>query len=569
MTTLTSSFGRVALLTCALLGCEGTIAGKRAEGPVTPVDDVTMPPGDPTMPRVEGRLALQPIRRLSIVQYENTLRALFPGQLGVDLVSRARYPGAWTRTGLEAGFSSDSDTNTVGTSDAANLEDNAEALADFLLTNARAAIPALMPCSLPAAFTDAQVDACIDRFITEFGRRAFRRPVRAPEQTSIRRAYDTVRLTQNASEAWATVMQYFLQAPALLYRAEAGAGTTGVVELTPLELATRLAFLTTDAPPDAELLALAEAGTLTDPAVLDAQTTRLLARPEATAVVSRFVREWLRIDLLDAVPDNDPVLPAALRDDYRAQADHLVRRNLTASSGSLRELFRVGSFPLGTQSDDVYGQPNRGSAAFPDVAVPERTGILSSGPFLSAHSPAGHVVPILRGAFLRKQVLCLPLPPLPGNVDLTTPLDAARSAPTARQRLAPTMTLSSCSGCHVSLNPLGYALENYDATGRHRTMENGATIDPSGTLEIDDTTRWSFSGPREFFETVASSQALTSCAAKQWFHFAHGRQSAPEEQPFVDELGATTSSSGGTVQQLVSGIVRSPRFTRFLREAAP
>ena len=95
-------------------------------------------------------------------------------------------------------------------------------------------------------------------------------------------------------------------------------GTSGVVELTPLELATRLAFLTTDAPPDAELLALAEAGTLTDPAVLDAQTTRLLARPEATAVVSRFVREWLRIDLLDAVPDNDPVLPAALRDDYRA-----------------------------------------------------------------------------------------------------------------------------------------------------------------------------------------------------------------------------------------------------------
>lgn len=131
------------------------------------------------------------------------------------------------------------------------------------------------------------------------------------------------------------------------------------------------------------------------------------------------------------------------------------------------------------------------------------------------------------------------------------------------------MTLTTCSGCHTSLNPLGYALENFDATGRHRTTENGATIDASGTLDLDDTTRWTFSGPREFLGHVASSQALTACAAKQFFHFAHGRQSAPEEQPFVDALADETAASGGTVSQLVTGIIRSPRFTRFLRESAP
>ncbi len=555
------------VLLSVLAACEGSIVGPRPEVP----GDVTRPgdPNDPNMPRAEGRVALQPIRRLSISQYENTLRALFPGALGGELVSRAHYPGASTRTGLAAGFSSDSDTNTVGTSDEVNLEDNAEALAEYLLTNARTAIPALMPCSLPATFTDAQVDACIDTFITQFGRRAFRRPVRAAEQTSIRRAYDTVRMTQSASEAWATVMQYFLQAPALLYRAEAGAGSTGLVDLTPLELATRLSFFVTDAPPDAELSMLAESGALSDPTVLEAQARRLLAKPEAGAVTSRFVREWLRIDLLDAVPDNAAGFSAALRDDYRAQADHLVRRSLSASSGSVRELFRTSRFPLGVESDDAYGQPNRGGANFPDVDVPERVGILSSAPFLSAHAPAGHQVPILRGAFLRKQVLCLSLPPLPGNIDLTTPLDGARSAPTARDRLAPTMTLATCSGCHTSLNPLGYALENFDATGRHRTTENGATIDASGTLDLDDTTRWTFSGPREFLGSVASSQALTACAAKQFFHFAHGRQPAPEEQPFVDALSDETATTGGTVSQLVTGIIRSPRFTRFLRESVP
>lgn len=552
-------------LLCVLPACEGSIVGPRVEAP----RDVTRPadPNDPTMPRAEGRVALQPIRRLSISQYENTLRALFPGALRNELVTRAHYPAASTRTGLAAGFSSDSDTNTVGTSDEVNLEDNAEALAEYLLGNARTAIPALMPCSLPASFTDAQVDACIDTFITSFGRRAFRRPVRTAEQASIRRAYDTVRMTQGAAEAWATVMQYFLQAPALLYRAEAGAGSSGLVDLTPFELATRLSFFVTDAPPDAELSMLAESGALSDPMVLEAQARRLLAKPEAAAVTSRFVREWLRIDLLDAVPDNAAGFPAAMRDDYRAQADHLVRRSL--ASGSLRDLFRTSRFPLGVESDDAYGQANRGGANFPDVDVPERVGILSSAPFLTAHAPAGHQVPILRGAFLRKQVLCLSLPPLPGNIDLTTPLDGARAAPTARDRLAPTMTLSTCSGCHTSLNPLGYALENFDATGRHRTTENGATIDASGTLDLDDTTRWTFSGPREFLGHVASSQALTACAAKQFFHFAHGRQSAPEEQPFVDALADETAATGGTMSQLVTGIIRSPRFTRFLREAAP
>lgn len=551
-----------------LLGCEGAIVGPRPEGVAPAAADPTTP-AVVTPERPVGRLALQPIRRLSITQYQNTLRALFPGQLGADLVARARYPGASTVTGLAAGFSSDAETNTVGTSDAAALEDNAEALADYLLLNARTAIPALMPCGLTSAFTDAQVDACIDAFIDGFGRRAFRRPVRAAERTSIRRAWDTVRATQGASEAWATVMQYFLQAPALLYRAEAGAETSGVVALTPLELATRLAFLTTDGPPDAELLSLAEAGTLTDEAVLEAQVTRLLARPEAAAVVSRFVREWLRIDLLDAVPDNDPVLAVALRDDFRAQADTLVRRAFNPTTGTLRSLFSGTSYPLGPQSAAVYGQPGRGSAAYPDVTVPERRGILSSAPFLSAHAPAGHQVPILRGAFLRRSVLCLSLPPLPGNVDLTAPLEGARNAPTARQRLEPTMTLSSCSGCHLSLNPLGYALENFDAAGRYRTTENGAPIDASGTLDLDDTRRWTFTGPGDFLETIAASPELTACAARQWFHFAHGRQPAPEEQPFVDDLGAATTRSGGTVQQLVLGIVRSPRFTHFLREAAP
>jgi hypothetical protein len=523
--------------------------------------------GGTATPRPEGRLALQPIRRLSIAQYENTLRGLFPGALGVELVRRSRYPGASTRTGLTSGFTSDADTNTVSSSDANAIEDNAEALADYLLTNARTVMPALFPCSLPATFTDAAVDACISDFISSFGQRAYRRPLRTAEQTALRRAYDTVRMTQPAPEAWATVMQAFLQTPALLYRAETGQGATGVVALTPHELATRLAFFVTDAPPDAELLARATDGTLSQPAVLEAQATRLLSRPEASAVVSRFMLEWLRIDLLDGLPDNDPTLPAPLREEYLAQADQLVRRSLSPTSGSVRALFRSTDVPLGPQTDDLYGQPGRGSASFPAIALAERVGILASAPFLKAHAPAGHQNAIIRGAFVRKHVLCKSLPTLPGNVDLVAPLDGSRNAPTARERLAPTMTLPACSGCHVSFNPIGYALESFDGMGRHRTTENGAPIDPSGTVELDDTTRWSFTTTGQFLETLAQSDDLVACMAKEWFHFAHGRQGALEEQPFVDALAEAAQPTGGTVRELVLGVVRSPRFTQFLREA--
>lgn len=135
-----------------LLGCEGSIVGLRPETPIDPTDP-TLPStptgGGTAVPRPEGRLALQPIRRLSIAQYENSLRMLFPGPLGVELVARARYPGASTRTGLTSGFTSDADTNTVSSSDANAIEDSAEALAEYLLAKRAHGHAGLVP--VPAA----------------------------------------------------------------------------------------------------------------------------------------------------------------------------------------------------------------------------------------------------------------------------------------------------------------------------------------------------------------------------------------------------------------------------------
>ncbi len=508
---------------------------------------------------VQGAVAVVPIRRLSAAQYHNTLRSVFPAPLGDALVARSTFPAAGARAGQVSGFSSDADNNTVSTADAAAIEDNAELLADYLFAQAEVALPLLMPasCGVAAGASDATLDDCMPGFIGLFGARAWRRPLTAAEVTRVHEMYTLVRAEQPAREAWSALMQFFLASPDLLYRPERGVGTQGVVALAPLEVATRLAFLITDGPPSVALIAAAQRPDFS-PA---AEARQLLASPAAAEVFGRFLREWLRVDLLEALDDQSATVPRALRDDLLRELTDMSRTQLLGG-GSLRALFLTDRFPVTPSTAPLYGQPGGDGR---DVAVSSRRGVLSSPAFLTAHAPAGHQVPILRGAFLRKQVLCQTLATLPAGVDLEGPLSGARNLPTARQRLEPTTTRSDCRGCHTQFNPLGLALENYDALGRFRTTENGAPIDASGTIELGGEP-WSFATADEFLRVLGESRLLTDCAAERWFHFVLGRPVQPSERPFVDALAAATRDSGATAEQLVVDLVQSEAFTHFLRE---
>ena len=559
------SCARSLVLLClvALTACEGTLMSPTGEPPApgpTP-DDVIVAP----LPK---DLGLVGIRRLSRAQYQNAIRQLFPGALGATLTQAANYPGASPRTGLRAGFTTDSDNGTVSTSDEVALEDSAEAMADAFLANATTALPQLCP-SLGSGFTDAQVDACVPGFIDGFGRRAFRRPLTDAERTTINGLYTSLRTgasMQSAREAFSAVLQYFFQAPAFIYRPERGTGDTGIVTLTAHELATRLAFLLTDAPPDDALLAAADDGSLSDPAVLRAQAERLLDTAGADAPLARFIREWLRIDLLETLDDADPDVPGPRRDAMLAEVEALTRSTWSPSRGTLRELFSTQQMAVNQETDDTYGVPAQSGAAFTLVNQPNRRGVLSSAGFLVAHAPSGHQVPILRGSFLRKEVLCQPLGTLPGNIDINAPLDATRNAPTARERLAPTSTRSECAGCHSGINPLGFALEAYDAQGRFRTTENGATIDTSGAITFPNDEEWDFANHDAFLAAAAQSPMTQACASQRFFHFALGRQALPEEAGFLADLRTPVTESGGTVQSLVLPLLASDTFTSFRRE---
>ena len=173
--------GRLSVGLVLLLACDGTIHG---------VDNG----GDPDERTESGdcaRVGDQPLRRLSSVQYENTLRDLFPGGLGDELVERGFFP----ETHIDDGYENDAIANTVNTSESNTIEDSAEELANWLLDNADTYLPQTMPCVEPG-YSDADVDACRDQFVDEVGLRVYRRPLTAGERSIVVGLYDEIRALQ-------------------------------------------------------------------------------------------------------------------------------------------------------------------------------------------------------------------------------------------------------------------------------------------------------------------------------------------------------------------------------------
>jgi Protein of unknown function (DUF1588)/Protein of unknown function (DUF1592)/Protein of unknown function (DUF1595) len=502
------------------------------------------------------------IRRLSSVQYANALRMVFPGPLGEAFVSRADYPSASPRSGLKTGFTTDADYSTVSTQEAMQIDVAAEAMADAFLANASTQLPQLCP-KLKPQFTEADVDNAMPACVAQAGRRAFRRSLNAVEKSDIEQLYRTLRSTQSAAEAMSAVVQYLVQAPSFIYRPEKGEVGTGVVALTPLEFATRLSFLTTDGPPDDTLLSAAEDGALQSAVQRQEQTQRLLSLAAAKTVVGRFLSEWLRVDSLDAVSSASSGLSDAQSASMQSEPLAWSTFHFGPEKGSLEKLFGAREIPVATALQDLYGTTTPGTNVDP-AALLNRRGILSSVSFLTAHAPKGHVTPILRGAFLRKEVLCQDLPAFPGTLDVDTPLQGSRNEPTARLRLAPTSTRPGCAGCHAQMNPLGFALEAYDDWGRHRTTENNTAIDTSGTISFDSE-RWDFADSDAFLGKVGQSALLKACAIRQYIRFAIGRAPAESESALLEALALDSTGDRG-LRPLVLSLAASPLLNVLVKD---
>jgi len=550
------------LAVLVLVGCQGKIdvpPGKPVVDP--PVDPPIDVPVDPVTKACEQRvLPTQPLRRLSTQQYQNSLTALFGPTLSPALVNGSVFP----TTVISKGFVNDADANTVNTAQSNAIEDNAERIATTILAAPEPYLRGLLPCMLATPIPDSQIDGCVDAFITKFGSAAYRRPVTTDEAAIAKGLYTGLRATQGATKAWATVVQFFVQSPAMLYRVERGAGPssiTGTSALTGYEMASRLSYLFLNSSPDEELLAKAAAGELSTAAQVTAQARRLMAGPKFVEVMSAFHRDWLH--LYEAAAGKDATLfpgyTPAVEASLLREPEELLKYVLNEGDGSLKALLGSPSLPVDPVLAGFYGLPAGAGTGWTAREIPNRRGLLTRASVMAALAKPNQTSPIHRGNFFRNSVLCEHELVLPANVDTSGPLKDTSMAKTARERLAPLTTRSDCAGCHRQINPIGLALENFDAAGQFRATENDSTIDPSGSIDLGQGLK-PYLGADALIELLADSQKAQGCYALHWFRASMGRFEAAEDACSVATLKDLVVKSKGDLRELMVSLTTTDAF---------
>lgn len=414
---------------------------------------------------------------------------------------------------------------------------------------------------------DPAATGCISEFAGAFGRRAFRRPLAAAELARYEAlATDLQGLHGDPWEAVEGVLTAILASPHFLYVVELGEPDPDDetrLRFTSLEMATRLSLALWGAGPDEALLAAGEAGELVDPEGITAQVERMLADPKARRGVGRFFAEWFGLPALaDTTKDSTlfPQADAELFASMRGQVDRMVE-DAAFEDGSLLDLVNGRRTFVDARLAALYGVPaptDVDAQGFGAVELPEesgRRGILGTGAFLAMQSRRTRTSPTVRGVWVQARLRCTELPPPPPDVETDLPDGNDDSEKTLREILEEHRQNPTCAGCHAQVDPIGLALENYDAIGAFRTTDRGQTID--ATTEIDGVT---LDGLPALAEHIASDPLFGRCLVRQLYRFTTGHHEEPEEMPAIDALAEDLVESEWHLPTFLPHLLASPQF---------
>ncbi|MEJ7728275.1 MAG: DUF1592 domain-containing protein [Polyangiaceae bacterium] len=494
--------------------------------------------------------------RLTRVQLENSWRAL----LGEPLVTPDDLPD----DDLLYGFSSiAAATRTISPLEAEQYESATWEVLEQVWSDTvrRDALVGCAPTSI--------ADPCVAAFVSDLGQAAWRRPLTDSEVEGIVAVGEKV--AASTGDVWQGVRfaaGTLLQSPHFLFRVEIGAPdeATGLLRYTSWEMASRLSFLITDAPPDAELLQAAEAGELDDPAQVEAQAQRLLTDDRARPALVRFFRDFMnigRLDQLDKSAELFPAFSATLGPAMRLEIERMFELNVFERRGDFRDLFTTRETYLNEELAKVYGIEGITGADLTPVthdAGSHRAGLLTTAGFLAMNAHKTATSPTHRGRFVRVNLLCGDVPPPPPGVDTTLPAADPGTPQTLRQQLEKHRSDPACTSCHEMMDPIGFAFENYDALGTWRTKDNGLPVD--ATTEVEGT---ELEGGVELGALVAQLPEVGACVARRFYQHATAHLDDPSEKKAVDKLVADFVSSDYDFQQLVLALVTNDGF----RFAAP
>jgi hypothetical protein len=370
--------------------------------------------------------------------------------------------------------------------------------------------------------------ACAEALISDFAPRAYRRPLTPDEHDRLLAVYDFGVADGTFHDASRMLLQALLGSPHFLYLVERGSpepDRPGWYRLDDWAIATRLSYSLCEQPPDVELREAAGAGLLHTPEQVRTQAVRLLDAPCGRDTVARFYRQWLHLEQLVGLNRDPEIYPdfvaATMPDAMLREADRFLAELTWNENATVQGLLTADHTWVDATGAALYGLEVAGDELVRVELPPERLGLLTMPGLLTVTSKFSQTSPVHRGVFVIRDLLCGTLASPPSNIDITPP--ALDPSMTTQERWAAHSSDPACAGCHVRLDPIGFALEEFDAIGRHRTEENGKPIDASGGLPDLGVANGELVGGVALAELIAGSEEAAACFARQWFRFAGGR----------------------------------------------
>ena len=421
----------------------------------------------------------------------------------------------------------------------------------------------------PAAAKDEP--ACARTIVASLVKHAFRRPVTPADLTSLMAFYQAGRSEGGSfDDGIEAALQRVLADPEFVYRAEpepAGMAAGKSYRISDLALASRLSFFLWSSVPDDELIDLAEQGKLKDPAVLEKQVRRMLADPRSQALITNFTGQWLGVrslktsePVVNLFPDFDDNLRAA----YQREVE-LFFGSIAYEDRSVLDLLTADYTFVNERLAQEYGIPNIYGPQFRRVTLPAeldmRRGLLGKGALLTVTSNAARTSPVARGKWFLQTFLGISPPDPPPNVPAIKdkPVDSTGNTrvPTMRETMELHHTSPVCASCHKIFEPIGLALENFDAVGTWRTQDGDNPIDASGVL-VDGTKVDGVASLRAMM--VRRSDQFVRVVTEKLMTYALGRGVEYQDMPLLRSIVHDSAAGDYKFSSLVMGIVKSPAF---------
>jgi hypothetical protein len=406
--------------------------------------------------------------------------------------------------------------------------------------------------------------ACVEKIVANLAHHAYRRPATKQEVASLMKFVAMAKASgQSTEQGIQLALEAMLVSPEFLFRVERDPNPLDPEKahrLSDTELATRLSYFLWSSMPDDELLTVAEAGKLKDPATLDAQVKRMMTDKKAAAFADNFAGQWLEIRNLDSItpdPQKFKAWTPQLKDEMRTETN-MFFQHVLSENRPISEFIDAKYTFLNEDLAKFYGIAGVKGPDFRrvELTTDQRGGVLSQGSVLAVSSYPSRTSPTIRGKYILNNILGTPIPPPPPDVPA---LDDSKigAEVSMRKQLEAHRNNAVCASCHSKMDVLGFGLENYDAIGKWRTMDGKFPIDVGGTMPNGKT----FQTAAEMRTILlASMPQVSRCLIEKIMTYALGRGMQTYDNRSINQIQKTLAADGYRFQTLIFEVVRSLPF---------